>query len=256
MNTAITKTNDVLRIIHISDQHGEIPSRNGFRNLLDIADLVVLSGDIFPNSTRGVRDVEEGFQKEWLHGRADHPVNRCYHGSLTPLERWCEFFGELPVLSVGGNHDFIALAEELKRFRGENLLTHDLVADGAIELFGLTFTGIAAIPFIAGEWNNETMPRELREITYELFESQNPDVIVSHSPPSGILAGPYGSDTLTNCLSYRDHKVKAVLFGHAHEDGGKTLIEQVNESNPPILFSNAACHVNGLKLNLNTHATT
>jgi len=247
MNT--TKSKSLLRIVHISDQHGEIPSRNSFRNLLDKAHLIVLSGDIFPNSTRGVRDVEEVFQKEWLHGRVDHPVNRSYKGSMSPLERWCEFFGELPVLSMGGNHDFISLAEELKRFRGENLLTHDLVADGPIDDFGPRIAGIAAIPFIAGEWNNETMPRDLRMITYDLFD-QNPDVIVSHSPPSGILAGPYGSDTFTNCLSYRDHKVKAVLFGHAHEDGGKTLTEQVNEDNPPILFSNAACHVSSLKLNI------
>ena len=238
----------MLRIVHVSDQHGQIPSRNAFGNLLDIADLIVLSGDIFPNSTRGVRSAEEAFQKEWLHGRADHGVNRSYNGPLTPLERWCEFCGELPVLSVGGNHDFIALADEFKKFRGENLLTHDLVSDGAIDLFGLRFAGISAIPFIAGEWNNETMPRELRDITYSLFE-QNPDVIVSHSPPVGILAGPYGSEPLTNCLSYREHKVKAVLFGHAHEDGGKIVEETFTEGSAPILFSNAACHVNSVKLN-------
>lgn len=243
-------TAKTLRIVHISDMHGTIPSRNAFNNLLEIADLIVLSGDILPNSTRGIVGIEQRFQTEWLHGRAAHPIDREYLGALTPLERWAEFLGnDLPVLIVGGNHDFISMAGEVKGIRGKNCTTHDLVADGPCEFFGLRFAGIAAIPWINGEWNNEALPRELRAITYDLFD-QNPDVIVSHSPPSGILAGPYGSDALTNCLSYRDHKIKAVLFGHAHEDGGKTLTEQVNESTPPILFSNAACHVSSLKLTI------
>lgn len=246
-----TKTNNVLRIVHVSDQHGMIPSRNGFANLLNIADLVVLSGDLFPNSTRGVRDIEERFQEEWLVGRVTHPVNSKHHASMTPLELWLEFLGELPVLVVGGNHDYFDFAKMIKGFRGENLLTHNLCTEGPINLFGLRFAGIAEIPWINGEWNNETMPRELREKTYDLFD-QNPDVIVSHSPPSGILAGPYGSDPLVNCLSYRDHTVKAVLFGHAHEDGGKILEEIVNENNGPIVFSNAACHVNSVKIKLNS----
>ncbi len=115
--TTHTVSNKTLRIVHISDQHGMIPSRNSFKNLLDIADLVVLSGDLFPNSTRGIRTIEETFQANWLYGRADHPVNR--RDRRIPLERWVEFLGNLPVLSVGGNHDFISFVGEIKRFRGE-----------------------------------------------------------------------------------------------------------------------------------------
>jgi Icc-related predicted phosphoesterase len=243
-----TKTNDMLRIVHVSDQHGMIPSRNAFRNLLEIADLVVLSGDIFPYSTRGIRSIEETFQTEWMFGRVIHPVNTKHHARTTPLELWLEFLGELPVLVVGGNHDYVDFAKLIKDFRGENLLTHNLTTEGPIELFGLKFAGIAEIPWIDGEWNNETVPTDLRHATYDLFD-QNPDVIVSHSPPAGILAGPYGSEPLTNCLSYRDHNVKAVLFGHVHEDGGKIIEESFGEDDSQtIIFSNAACHVNSVKI--------
>lgn len=243
-----TKTNDVLRIVHVSDQHGMIPSRNGFANLLNIADLVVLSGDLFPNSTRGVRSIEETFQTEWMAGRVIHPVNSKHRAGMTPLELWLDFLGELPVLVVGGNHDYVDFAKLVKDFRRENLLTHNLATEGPIELFGLRFAGIAEIPWIDGEWNNESVPTDLRRATYDLFD-QNPDVIVSHSPPAGILAGPYGSEPLTNCLSYRDHNVKAVLFGHAHEDGGKLIEESFGEdASQTILFSNAACHVNSVKI--------
>lgn len=238
----------IVRIVHVSDQHGMIPSRNGFANLLSIADLVVLSGDLFPNSTRGVRSVEQTFQEEWLVGRVVHPVNNKHHGSRTPLELWLEFLGELPVLVVGGNHDYIDFAKFVGGFRRENLLTHNLAASGPVELCGLRFAGITEIPWINGEWNNETVPTELRRATYDLFD-QNPDVIVSHSPPAGILAGPYGSEPLTDCLSYREHNVKAVLFGHAHEDGGKIIEETFGDStSQPVVFSNAACHVNSVKI--------
>lgn len=228
-----------LKIVHVSDMHGHIPSRWVLDGVNP--DLIVLSGDLFPNRTRGVRDIEESFQSGWLRGTEYHRVNALYSGHLTPLERWLDFLGDVPVISVGGNHDYTVLTDHLKGFRG-NALTHDLIVDGDISLSGMLFVGLSLIPYINGEWNNETMPTDLRHATYDVFD-KNPDVIVSHSPPSGILSGPYGSDVLTNCLSYREHKVKAVLFGHAHEDGGNTLVESLN-GDVQTIFSNAACSVN------------
>jgi len=65
-----------------------------------------------------------------------------------------------------------------------------------------------------------------------------PQVLVTHTPPNGILDYAMGREhigmpALTQWLAYSLHTVKYHLFGHNHDENG--LQEEMG-----ILFSNAA----------------
>ncbi len=78
----------------------------------------------------------------------------------------------------------------------------------------------------------------------------NPDVLVTHSPPGGILSAPigspddYGVAELASALAYRPHSIKAHFFGHEHACGGMT------DDQMGVKFINGARHALGHELEL------
>lgn len=191
-----------MRIAHASDLHGhyEILDRvNGV-----VPDLWVLTGDFFPNRTRGDIEVELAFQAQWF-GFKSFSIRRRLLGA--------------PVLIVPGNHDYADLAAHLYR---DGVNAREVTPEGCT-FRGLTFAGFGHIPFVAGEWNRESTTAELHDLTHRTLDC-DPDVLLTHCPPDGILNGIFpGNGPLVTALTYRPHKVTHHLFGHAHEDGHKRV---------------------------------
>lgn len=191
---------------HCSDLHGNL---NGIFRGSQKPDVWVLSGDICPNLTRGQVSVEVPFQKVWFAKQAPILAKR---------------FADRPVVVVGGNHDYIDLAELLLPY-GVDAVT--LTPEGAI-VAGVRFAGFREIPYMRGEWNGEC--RDFSDIVDRTFNS-DPEIIVTHAPPAGILDDDglgaqghgYGISALTNSLMYRPNQVRAHLFGHIHEHGGEDV---------------------------------
>ena len=202
-------------ILHTSDLHGSYKPLLAALSAGDF-DLWVDSGDFFPNSTRGIASVEASYQAKWF-------------GAYKALgERIAVALNGKPLVSVGGNHDYVSLAALVRAAGGT---AYDL-SDAPVEVCGLKFAGFRQIPWIAGEWNGET-----HDFTglVDAALGADPDVLVTHAPPYGILdEDGYGIGPLTTALAYRPHRIKAHLFGHAHHNGGQTAQEM------GILFHNGA----------------
>jgi Icc-related predicted phosphoesterase len=191
-----------MRIGHFSDLHGRLET---LENATEAPDVWVCSGDIFPNKTRGIASVEVQFQSNWF---LSQNFPRLLKGK--------------PLLYVPGNHDYANLADLL---REQGYPAETITVEG-ITFNGVRFAGFREVPYIQGEWNGESRNVELSAIAVELFNNP-PDVLVTHAPPGGILGDGHtaGIAALTSLLTYSPHDVKAHLFGHIHEDGGKTIEE-------------------------------
>jgi Icc-related predicted phosphoesterase len=191
-----------MRIAHASDLHGRYEVLDRVNGVAP--DLWVLTGDFFPNRTRGNREVEVRWQTNWF-GHKSFSIRRRLLGA--------------PVLLVPGNHDYANLASLL---RCDGVDAREVTPEGCT-FRGVRFAGFGHIPFIAGEWNRESTTGELYDLTQRCFDC-DPDVLLTHSPPDGILNGLYpGIGPITTALTYRPHKVTHHLFGHSHEDGGKVI---------------------------------
>ena len=213
-----------MRILHASDLHGNldtIPQR-------DDIDLFVLSGDIAPNRGRddnGIIDADQEvrIQRRWWNFQKD----RCKR-----------IFGNCPVVCVDGNHDFVSVAKSL---HGLGVDSYEVTPQG-VTVQGVRFAGFPHIPYIKGGWNYEIQGADFRPLVETTFDVGNPEILVTHSPPAGILSsgdGYYGGiDCLTSRLTYVPHRVVYHLFGHNHPRGGN--METVDFGDIMTTFVNAA----------------
>ena len=202
-----------MRIFHVSDLHGDLGVFG--QDPTDVPDLWVFTGDMMPNRTRGNSAIEVPYQMQWY---------------ASVYDWWVPRLRGAPVLLVPGNHDYADLALLLRR---DGVDAREVTPEGLV-FQGLRFSGFGHIPLIAGEWNRESTYRELSDLTTRAIAS-DPDVLVTHAPPDGILNGFYaGVGALTAALTYGGHRVRAHLFGHAHEDGGRSI------QNMGVLFVNSA----------------
>lgn len=192
-----------MRIGHFSDLHGSLKT---LQCSDEIPDVWVCTGDFFPNKRWPiVREDEIHYQQNWLRRKRGKLVKR---------------LAGKPLLYVGGNHDFINLAESLQE---AGYPAHNTTIEG-VTIDGIRFAGYREIPIINGVWVGESTCTELSLLTARLFENP-PDVVLTHAPPAGILDGTgfdghFGIGSLANALCYGGHKVRAHLFGHVHEWGG------------------------------------
>ena len=188
-----------LRLSHFSDTHG-LPRKSVHAD----ADIIVHTGDLFPNKTRGHREIEPAYQQEWLRK------------TVHEWARWC---GGKPFVYIAGNHDFF---DPVPIMRRAGIDAHS--ADGPVEIGGWRFMGLPDVPWMGGEWNHERVEAEIAERFAHVLEWR-PDVIVSHCPPYGVLDVAYGnhigSTSVATALLYGEHEPRAYLCGHCHEMGGK-----------------------------------
>ena len=215
-----------MRILHSSDLHGNY---HGLLEALQSPDWDVWcdTGDFFPNKTRGEVHVEVGHQTRWFsYPRLGSRLTEAMKGR--------------PLVSVSGNHDYISLASGVAAAGG---VAFSLTGRAPpIQIGGFRFGGFREIPWIEGEWAGETHRGAFNSLVGEVL-SQNPNVLLTHAPPQGILDNDggqghgWGIEALTSSLFYTDHKVRAHFFGHIHQQGGKS------ETHAGIGFHNGATKI-------------
>lgn len=216
----------MIRIAHISDTHNQ---PRIVKAVAEVAcDVIVLTGDILGNKGRVqatggciVPAAERKYQESWFRKQA---------------KRWAPAFAGRPVIYVPGNHDFIGIERWLAHYGHTNVHTIS-TKQPSVEVCGKVFAGFREVPWIAGEWMGEA--HDLRPLI-ERTMACNPDIIVTHAPPAGILDGfdGYGVTGWQAPLFYGEHRVTHHLFGHCHDEGGR-IVEEGG-----ITFSNAAGHLN------------
>lgn len=195
-----------MRIIHVSDTHSYFPA-------LPDGDIVIHSGDFFPDGRDRILEKKIPYQTNWLRAKAE------------TIKEWV---GDRPFLFCQGNHDYIDIQPVLVEYGVRAL---DLT-NRVVKIEGLTLYGFPFVPLYKGNWNNEKTAQEMNdEIRYMLDRIKDSgsslDILVAHCPPYGVLdftkhETRIGNSQLTNCLTYSqfDPMPKHLLCGHVHEDTG------------------------------------
>lgn len=193
--------------------------------------MIVCSGDMLPNQTRGNRIIEPKFQKSWV---VDH------------LDEFVAWIGGKTFFLCRGNHDFF---DPTPILRSAGIAAYD-ITEKYKKFNGLNFYGFPFIPYMDNEWSFELLPQPMIEKVDQLSRRINDgtiDILVAHCPIYGILdrrwddGRSYGNSVMKNAFEYKiDVWPKAYLCGHMHEDNG--LAELANPANPDeiMIISNAA----------------
>ena len=250
-----------MRIVHFSDWHGgafDLPP----------ADLYACTGDMLPNFRIYDIDLQGGGRTVWEHNlellgeplvpqppgtfvkRPPDParerdlqaryLKKMGHGYMR------QRFGtpDAPVACCRGNHDFTEL---WPMFGGR---VFEIGDDPTLwSRFGtLKIGGVRGMRKHRGRWSDELSDPDFADRARGL--PQDLDVLVTHSPPEGILDfmsdghGHVGSPALRTYVERHDPALTALtahLFGHIHEAHGLTRLGGT-------LFSNAATTWNVIDL--------
>lgn len=254
-----------MRIVHFSDLH------SGFYRLPE-ADIYVCTGDMLPNFWTNVYRMKDGTIKHWspndwvvgkgvqltipngtwlqriVDPQKEEMYQRIWIDQLDSQGGFRKLFlasPEAPVVCVRGNHDFTDLTPLFDWMNPGK--TYEIQDPGEVfDVLGLRFGGLRGINYIAGEWSDELQGEQFHDRVKGL--SPACDILVSHSPPQGILDrlgegygdvdARVGSPALRSYLDLRSYSgfgpvLQAHLFGHIHGSKGK-------ETHGGTLFSNAA----------------
>lgn len=187
-----------MRVAHASDLHSNLLILKSIDTTK--IDAFILTGDFFPNITRGNVQTEINYQTDWFKKKR---------------ETIFRALGNKPVITVNGNHDFISLGDMLSHYAyaGE---VHQISEHGIVEFGGLKFAGHGYIPWIEGEWRGELRTPEMMQIVDKVWDHGYADVLVTHTAPAGILAKEWGCNALANKLAYSEHMYTHHFFGHVH----------------------------------------
>lgn len=212
-------------IAHLSDIHGAVSK---FDEILPEAEMVFVTGDIFPNLTRGNAAEEIPYQTFWWE-TYKHEILSCLR--------------DRTVVCVDGNHDYISFSECLTNsgYSGKVIQVNPDVAQDIGE--GFSVAGFREVPWIAGTWNGETFYPEMHAIVDRTLQT-GANILLTHTAPRGILADPaHGCQAVATLLAYSPHNVRYHFFGHSHDGMGTTLEIGIN-------FVNSATTVQHIHLTL------
>jgi len=214
-----------MKFIHTSDTH------SAFIKLPTEGEVIIHTGDLLPNTTRGRRNIEINFQTWWVKQNIEY------------FKQWTD---GRKFIFCEGNHDFIPVCDILN----ENGIDAINITNSFYEYKGIKIYGFPFINFMFGEWNRECPSLEMKRqvsIMMDLFHAQGtPDILAAHSPLSGILDVEknisYGNSVLMNVFLYSEVPLpKLYLHGHVHESHGTNVFNGM-------LISNAATIARTLEL--------
>lgn len=181
-----------MKIVAISDTHQKRPD-------LPKGDLLVVAGDF------------------------------CNYGHRTEVISFASYLDEhihkfrLGSIIVPGNHDLF-MESSLPEAK-EYLAKHRILIDNQVEIEGLKIYGTPWVPYINGRWAFEENYNSNR---FEMARERIPeglDILISHSPPQGILSLGWGCAYLKERLHEMENPPKIVICGHIHECGGQSHID-------------------------------
>lgn len=222
-----------MRICHVSDTHGYFP------NLSGAFDVVVHSGDMFPNKPHVTNP-----RMFNIHSNSSNPVKEMAYqadwigNNISMFKKWLQ---GRPLLFVLGNHDFIhnELVEQMLNSEGIKAVSlHDKV----VRFDDVTFYGFPYIPPVDGTFAYE---REVPEMTKEVdamvnkMNQEHVDVLVMHAPLYRVLDltkgnVSIGSTVISTGIDYKlnkDMSPSVICFGHCHESNGMAMYKNILVSN-------------------------
>lgn len=177
------------RIQLVSDTH------SGKIDIDNTVDFVIHAGDI----------TNYGFKK---------PLSIPWDHSIKSIEE-----SKVPVYWVPGNHDI--------DFKRETKIGNDLchnVLEKTLGFKDISITGVSMsvcynLPRLADYWDHMTCVDREEQKYYETFLNKYFDIVVSHSPPTGIIGsevqcGDIGSKYLLEYIE--EYQPKLVVCGHVH----------------------------------------
>ena len=163
--------------------------------------------------------------------------------TLDDVDRW---FAEAPakhVVCIGGNHDF-ALQSGKYRFSHARLLQDELLEVAGLAIYGTPWC--PDLPGFAYYATSEQLRDRWRQIPSGI------DVLITHSPPFGILDLPTSGTMHLGCPHLREElqriRPRLHVFGHVHASHG--MLET-----PGTRYVNAAM-VGGPELEIRHRPTT
>lgn len=189
--------------------------------MFEIADIIMFTGDMMPEDRREPsRDKNRKYQCQWF---ADN----------IHVKKVMAALGNKPVICVAGNHDYTNMATLVRR---NTLNVFEMVPYKPSVINGISFGGFPNIPYINGGFSHETNRQEMEHIVGLMLKNQ-PEVLVTHAPPFGILDNNFGIESLGSIIRVAPEqlKFKHHFFGHVHEHGSEKVV--VNG----ITFYNGAC---------------
>lgn len=139
--------------------------------------------------------------------------------SIAEIDRWFGMQQFELILTIGGNHDF--LAESLFE-RSETVFENaSYLVDTEYIHKGVTFYGSPWLPDLDG-WANY-LPDKKRQKKWERIPA-SVDVLITHTPPFGILDRPRSGRQI-GCKSLRSAvdrvRPQVHCFGHVHASPGR-----------------------------------
>lgn len=146
----------------------------------------------------------------------------CSYGKVSELEIFDEFLSSLPhslKLLVAGNHDWPFTNHTLAE--SKRLVRHAVyLQDDAFEFYGMKFWGSPWQPWFLNWAFNLPRGSKLAEVWSKIPDDT--DVLITHSPPYGILdmfeGDKVGCEDLAKALKRVRPKVH--VFGHIHQGYG------------------------------------
>lgn len=178
-----------MKILAFSDLHGDELALRELKSKIDDCDFMVCAGDLTIRSN-GLMDI------------------------CKELNSW----GKEILIVPGNNEKPEAIDLMSKTFNGINNIHEKIVKKGELNFAGIGggLTSIFKMPF-------ENSEKNFKELL-QRFNGVNKLILISHTPPYGILDEPrpgehLGSKELLNFV--KESKPLLVLCGHCHEHAGK-----------------------------------
>lgn len=168
-----------------------------------------------------------------------HAGDFTHIGELNDIKRFNEFLGRMPhkyKIVIAGNHDF-SFQNSPEEARA--LLTNCIyLEDSEITIENIRIYGTPWHPAF-DNWAFGLPRGQVLKEKWDLIP-QGIDILITHSPPSGILDkgfyGSWGCDDLTAAVQLI--KPKYHIFGHTHLGYGTTTIEGITFINASICDGN------------------
>jgi len=219
-------------LIHYSDLHGKLPEIPKKYFGTDV--VVVISGDVCnnylenftPGLKRGVFFQPTAWNVPWNFRKIDGEKEAIAQNSwietkLIPHLTKCKI--DLNnVLAVNGNHDWCSLDKFFPN--SESLRTKNII------FRGIKIGMLVGVNRLDGEWYQEITELGFSNRIKEL--DPETEILISHSPPHGILDISYGTERIgstelaqaifakTNGQTPYFTRLKLHLFGHTHGSYG------------------------------------
>jgi Icc-related predicted phosphoesterase len=236
-----------LVIKHLSDWHtrgnieGMLTARQPsfYDEEADRPDLILVTGDMIIDPPGCPKQLPSANQlAEWTAFQ-----RKIWLEQVTVLET---VYPCVPIVAVPGNHDWCDYGVP------DRVQSFDEAKGQTFQAAGVKITGFRGVPFIRGWWSYECDNRAFPFLIAELDPTA--DIVVTHSPPQRMLdevptmthkaVKNVGIPGLAGWILQSQAQLN--VFGHIHEQGGKTLVTQGK------IFSNAATRMNELVIDVLT----